>query len=512
MNPVARGTVLLMVPTVVGVAAACSDSPVSVAPPAMSADGTMAAGVVQTALLDGTSLLELDMEDAILAGDRGAFDEPRLDASTYASYGIIITNATIRTGPGLGEMFARSGTTYLEARRCVSDCQGRSSVPIRLTFSSARLGSVKRVRVHLGRVNERFFNNPPYILTCYNGPETVGSASGLPTIGYGDWVMTYLPLEVSGTKITDCTIQLDGLPVLDDIEIVSEPAKQAATELKCNGTRDSTRVTRADRVRCEVTGSTDIVGWNFVADEGAYRNPAEGATPFKGTVWEGPMVLSGAVMVRARSGSTVESKTVRVVVAPREWDALQMPRALSEEQPAPDLPTRPVAVHDLGDIHQGMELDFGRDKWEAVLSGPNANLAYLVTPPASYRGIIHVNRIALSVGSDFWNAQHTRQRTSGVVDCLRREQDIVGAIPVILRHEGIGFDPRSHAYLYVTEAERVGNPWYEQVVGATLEELADKSEAIRALARDSAVIASARADSTGYAPQMCRFHFNYRGR
>lgn len=282
-------------------------------------------------------------------------------------------------------------------------------------------------------------------------------------------------------------------------------------ELKCNGAQDSTRVTRADRVRCEVTSSTDIVGWDFVADGGAYRSPAEGATPFKGTAWEGPMVLSGAVTVRARIGSIEESKTVRVVVAPREWDALQMPRALSEEQPAPDLPTRPAAVHDLGHIHQGMELDFGRDKWEAVLSGPNANLAYLVTPPASYRGIIHVNRIALSVGSDFWNAQHTRQRTSGVVHCLQREQDIVGAIPVILRHEGIGFDSRSHAHLYVTEAERVGNPRYEQVVGATLAELADKSEGIRALARGSAVIATARADSTGYAPQMCRFHFNYRG-
>jgi hypothetical protein len=84
-----------------------------------------------------------------------------------------------------------------------------------------------------------------------------------------------------------------------------------------------------------------------------------------------------------------------------------------------------------------------------------------------------------------------------------------GFIPVVLRHEGTGLDPKSHAYLYVTAADRAGNPRYEQVVGATLQELADQSDAIRTMARDSALAATARADSTGYAPQWCRFHFNY---
>ena len=224
------------------------------------------------------------------------------------------------------------------------------------------------------------------------------------------------------------------------------------------------------------------------------------------------MVLSGTVTVRARVGSTEEGKAVRVRITAREWSGLEMPRSISEEHPAPDLPTRPDSLHNLGDIHQMMELELGRDKWEPILSGPNANLAYLVKPPAGYRAIVHVNRAALSRDSDFWNAQHTRQRSSGIVDCLQRDQDITGFIPVVLRHEGIGFDAKSHAYLYVTAAERVGNPRYERVIGSTLQELADLSAAVLAMAGDSAAVATARADSTGYAPQWCRFHFNYRGR
>lgn len=303
---------------------------------------------------------------------------------------------------------------------------------------------------------------------------------------------------------------VDGFGVDAQSQIVR--VENVQLELKCNGTPDSVRVTRGNTVACEATGSTEILGWEFVADSSGYRNPAEGATPFKGTEWKGPVVLSGTVTVRARIGGNDESKAIRVRIAARDWNGMEMPRSITEEEPATDLPLRPDSLHDLGHIHQTMDLEFGRDKWEPILSGPNANLAYLVKPPAEYRAVVHVNRAALSRDSDFWNAQYSRQRSSGLVDCLQREENITGFIPVILRHEGIGFDPKSHAYLYVTTAERVGNPRYERVIGSTLRQLADEAEGVGALVRDSAVIATGRADSTGYAPQWCRFHFNYRGR
>jgi hypothetical protein len=286
----------------------------------------------------------------------------------------------------------------------------------------------------------------------------------------------------------------------------------AQLQLKCNGAQDSVRITRADELTCNVSGATDITGWEFSADTYGYHNPAAGGTPFTGIEWKGRVVLSGTVTVNARVGGAVESKSVRVSVEARDWGGMTMPRSISEE-PALHLPPRPDSLHHLGDIHHLMVVEFQHmENWAAIFTGPNANLAYLVKPPAEYEATVHVNRAALSRDSDFWNAQYTRQRSSGIVDCLQREADITDFIPVILQHEGVGFDPKSHAYLYVTTADRVGNPRYERVVGSTLQELADQATAVHAMAHDSAVAASARADSSGYAPTWCRFHFNYGGR
>lgn len=321
---------------------------------------------------------------------------------------------------------------------------------------------------------------------------------------------------MSGNTSTPCYIFSGDvkitLEVLEGHNTPPEPPTEVA-ELKCNGAPNSVRITRADELTCKVSGATDITGWEFRADSSGYQNPAAGGTPFRGIEWKGRVVLSGTVTVNVRVGGAVESKSVRVSVEARDWGGMTMPRTVSEEDPALHLSPRPDSVQQLGDIHHSMAVEFqGMDKWAPIFSGPNANLAYLVEPPAEYVGTVHVNRAALSRDSDFWKAQYTRQRSSGVVDCLQRQEDITGFIPVILRHEGIGLDPKSHAYLYVTTADRVGNPRYERVVGSTLQELADQATAVLTMAHDSAKVASDLADSPGYAPPWCRFHFNYGGR
>jgi hypothetical protein len=119
------------------------------------------------------------------------------------------------------------------------------------------------------------------------------------------------------------------------------------------------------------------------------------------------MVVGGTVTVRARLEGKVETRSAHVNVTPREWSSRAFP-AEAEEEPATHFPPRPEMIPDLGDIHHLLATEVSRDKWEPVLSGPNANLGYLVDLPVSYRGTIHVNRTALAVGSDFWNAQPTR--------------------------------------------------------------------------------------------------------
>lgn len=283
-------------------------------------------------------------------------------------------------------------------------------------------------------------------------------------------------------------------------------------ELKCNGAQDSVRITRADELNCEVSGATDITGWEFRADSSGYQNPAAGGTPIKGIEWKGRVVLSGTVTVNARVAGAPESKSVQVRVSARNWTGLQIPRVAAEE-PAPvgELPAKPDTVRQLGHIHPVLSVELSVQKnWTPILSGPNANLAYLHDLPISFHGIIHVNRVALAVGSDFWNAQLTRQpRNATVVHCLRREADVTGFIPEILRHEGVGFDPKSHAFLFVEEAERVGNPQFERVVGASAQELANDASRITQVVGGAADIASARADSTGFRPSWCKFKYTY---
>lgn len=284
-------------------------------------------------------------------------------------------------------------------------------------------------------------------------------------------------------------------------------------ELTCPET-----VERGSEMTCTAqaapSGTAEIIGWEFVADGMDYRNPTAGASPFTGTVWKGPMVVGGTVTVRGRIAGREEAKSAHVVVTPRDWSSRAFP-AVAVEEPIPDaetMPTRPVVIQQLGHIHNLLTTAVRREHWEPIFAGPNANLAYLVDVPVSYRGSIHVNRTALAVGSDFWNAQYTRQRSADVVDCLRREEDIVGFIPVILRHEGVGFDPKSHAFLFREAVQRVGNSRFEAVIGASLQELVDQADGIARVAGDSASVAANLADTPGYAPQWCRFNFNYTGR
>jgi hypothetical protein len=304
----------------------------------------------------------------------------------------------------------------------------------------------------------------------------------------------------------EATAWVEGRPVT----VRSVIAQPDTLELNCNGSSDSLRITRADDVRCVVAGTTQVTGWDFAADGTGYRNPSGGGAPFTGMEWKGPVVLSGTITVRALVAGQEDTRNVRVTVGPRVWAGKQVQRQAAEEPAsASHAPARPDSVQQLGHIHSFLYLELSRDKWEPILSGPNANLAYLVDPPISYEGVIHVNRTALAVGSDFWNAQYRRQRSSGVVDCLQREADITGFIPVILKHEGVGFDPKSHAFLFVTEVERAGNPEFERVVGTSVQDLETQSGAIVKTVGGLAETASARADSAGYAPPWCRFHFNY---
>jgi hypothetical protein len=146
----------------------------------------------------------------------------------------------------------------------------------------------------------------------------------------------------------EATAWVEGRPVT----VRSGNAHVDTLELNCNGSPDSLSVTRADDVRCVVSGTTQVIGWDFTADADDYRNPSAGGAPFKGLEWKGPVVLSGTITVRAVVAGQENTRSARVTVMPRSWAGKQMPRQVAEEPvPVAHLPTRPDSLKQLGHIH-----------------------------------------------------------------------------------------------------------------------------------------------------------------
>jgi hypothetical protein len=285
--------------------------------------------------------------------------------------------------------------------------------------------------------------------------------------------------------------------------------------LTCNAHSDSVAVERGEAIDCRAE-ATPVGGgpitWEFAADSSAYRNPAAGGTPHRGTSWTGKMVLSGTITARASLENRALEARVHVRVAPRNWVGKAFEATAAEESAeSGEFTARPNVVQRLGHIHHMVTYVITRgDNWEPIISGPNGLLGYFLKIPVSYHGRVHVNRLALSVGSDFWNAQPDRLpnlRPGDPIRCTRAE--VEPFIPIILRHEGVGFDPKSHAYLWVEQGKKEFGPATEPIVGTSAQDLYNKAVAALDPAMTRADSAANLADTRGYAPVYCTFNYSY---
>jgi hypothetical protein len=287
----------------------------------------------------------------------------------------------------------------------------------------------------------------------------------------------------------------------------------AKVEVACNGHRDSLSLTRGEIIDCRANSpsTSSPVRWAFVADSSPYQNPAPGGTAFAGPVWKGEMILSGKIMASVLNSAQQRSDTFVVRVLPRDWTNKEFPINVQEDTlDAEEFNERPPTIRQLGHIHNDRDFVFNQSMWRPILNGPNALLAYFAEIPLEYRGRVHVNRLALRTGSAFWNAQPVRASGSSPVRlCLRREEDIQGFIPVILKHEGVGLDTLSHAYLWVKEGKKLFGPALEPLTAGSARDLADSAQSILRRLGQKADSASQWADSTGFRPSWCRFNTTY---
>lgn len=340
---------------------------------------------------------------------------------------------------------------------------------------------------------------PPYLTSSYGALYLYGcNATSSPTCDYAPAKSGRLYIQASAYGGAYAAVAASDVIWVD---------KQPTLEVSCT----PNPVVRGENITCTATAesggeSVEVSGWRFEAD-GFSNTRSTGATELS---WSGIIVRGGRLIVDGSvDGGTPQTAETEISVASRDWSGLGVAPNVREEAAPHHLPTHPDSVHDLGDIHQSAYLELiPNTNWAPVLSGPNSGLAYLTDLPVTYEGLIHVNRTALSVGSDFWTAQPTADDPStSVIECTRN--DVAAFIPVIERHEGIGLDPSSHAYLYLTKFNSLIGPQLEDVTGTTLSEIETEVETRASAVHNAAAQEGALADQPPHLPQWCTFNYNY---
>lgn len=231
-------------------------------------------------------------------------------------------------------------------------------------------------------------------------------------------------------------------------------------------------VVRGTSITCTASteleaASLDNIRWKFVG--GGF----ERTSTTEGRVWAGPVAVSGEVTVTAKVNDIDQPASAQVRVKARDWN--RKPFAFEAvEKPNDHLSEHPREVHHLGDIHFYDTVQVHPGAVDIIPTGPNYNLAYLREIPWTVRAVVHVNRQALSTGSDFWQAQRDARPAFGN-QCAKA--DVVPFIAVVLRHEGIPPSDRSHSGLYKDKAEELAGPAAEGIVGDDYREMTDAAVA-----------------------------------
>jgi hypothetical protein len=218
-------------------------------------------------------------------------------------------------------------------------------------------------------------------------------------------------------------------------------------------------VERGQPVSCSVllsSGSMENLSWSFSG--GTHTLSDLGSdNPLVGT-----MAVSGTATATATVDSTSLSGSASITVTPRNWSSKTYPVTIDnvgngapgDLQP---LPPVPMDFEDFGDFRgRSDQAGDATAVIQPIPSGPNEGLAFLTDlPPAVYWGEIRLNEVAFTTGSDFLNAQN---------DCTVSElQDYFNT--EVKAHEGLNFEPMSHAAWFREKLDQIVGNIHEEVVG-----------------------------------------------
>ena len=184
-------------------------------------------------------------------------------------------------------------------------------------------------------------------------------------------------------------------------------------------------------------GTLAVSSWTFTSSGPTPFNVNESAST---TTWSGPIVASGHIDVTGTIDGAAASGGSSVTVQPRDWSRRQVLYEVQEITPA-NLPARPLAPADLGN-HAGFVDAYAPPGGVVQVSGgPNAGVIFFSEVPIRGLSRIQINRVALSVGSEFYNRQRKNGGPPG--SCL--QADVMPFLPLAEDHEGLTLSPTSHA-------------------------------------------------------------------
>jgi hypothetical protein len=159
------------------------------------------------------------------------------------------------------------------------------------------------------------------------------------------------------------------------------------------------------------------------------------------TVWSGTAAAGGVVHVTGTLDGAQAMGDGQLTVAARNWSQDTVAYRLTEVIPS-GLPIRPKVPGELGNHAGDAQGYLPPGGFPQVTSGPNQGVFYFTRVPVAAKSDIRINRVALSLNSDFYLRQ-PKSVPSGSTKCA--QADVLPFLPKAENHEGLTLASNSHA-------------------------------------------------------------------
>jgi hypothetical protein len=167
--------------------------------------------------------------------------------------------------------------------------------------------------------------------------------------------------------------------------------------------------------------------------------------------WSGIAATSGTVRVKGTIGGAPAEGSGQLTVTARTWGSGPDTVAFRITPVKPSaLPARPTRVGLLGNTAAVAGGAVKPDGFVQIPSGPNKGVLYVTTVPVEAESRVDINRVALSLKSDFYLLQPKKLRKTDPPDrCIQAQ--VLPFLPKVEEHEGLHLEPNSHAFVFRRE-------------------------------------------------------------